>query len=786
MKFENSENNFNSGSAPLPSSAPPSTPSFSADHAPHEDEQVADKAFAVYSDEEKSIIKGAYRNLLRSISMPMSDEDKKNIRKAFELALEAHAQQRRKSGEPYILHPIEVARICAQEIGLGATAVIAAILHDIVEDTDITLKEIKEKFGDRISLIVDGLTKLDNTYEMDCPQAENLRRVLATLVEDVRVVLIKMADRLHNMRTLGSMPHHKQLKIAAETDYIYAPLAHRLGLYSIKTELQDLILKVMDRTVYNQIAADLNATKRERNAFIDEFIAPIRERLSEICKYPIRIVGRPKSIHSIWNKIKTKNVPFHEIYDLFAIRIILDIPPLAERRECFGVFATITEIYEQVPERLKDWISMPKSNGYESLHTTLVSHTGQFVEVQIRSKRMDDIAERGFAAHWKYKGVQTQGKIKRNQKDIYETWFTKVREMLEDLDSKDAVAFLMDFKASNLFAEEVFVYTPKGELRILPKGASALDFAFEIHSEVGAQCRALNVNGRLVRLDYTLKTGDRVEVITGKNEKPSESWLKYVITSKAKSRIRQSLREEEKHQFEFGRETLLRKLDALKTPLDFENAAETLMHKLNFRSKADLYHAISIQRIDVTQELKKFKVEKGKLIFIEDIRPTAAPSFLYVPPKETKENLELYIDDEPASRFFYQFASCCNPVKGDDVFAYVGSENGYKIHRTACPNATNLMSTYGYRVRKATWGKSNSAFVTKLLVKGIDGGTGVIERVSGQISHLKLNIKSFNIIGEQGFFNCEIVLEVNNTQQLEAAIQGLLRVADVSSVERLD
>ena len=430
----------------------------------------------IIKEDETRLIQGAYRDLLRSIKANLSDQDKVDIRAAYELAVRAHSEQRRKSGEPYILHPIAVAKICAAEIGLGATAIICALLHDVVEDTDYTLDDIREQFGQRIAKIVDGLTKLDGAYNAQSPQAENFRKVLSTLVEDVRVVLIKMADRLHNMRTLGAMPRHKQLKIAAETSYVYAPLAHRLGLYNIRTEYLDLCMKITDPDDYRDIARKLAETKRSRDEYVQSFIEPLRERINAI-NVPYDITGRAKSIHSIWNKIKKKNVPFEEIYDLFAVRIIVDVPVEEERLICWQIYSIVTDVHTPIPERLKDWITTPKSNGYESLHTTVIGPEGRFVEVQIRSQRMDEIAERGFAAHWKYKGVS-------KNPDIYERWLDSVREILDDPNS-DAVEFLGDFKSNNLFNEEVFVYTPNGDMKILPKGATALDFAFSIHTDIG-------------------------------------------------------------------------------------------------------------------------------------------------------------------------------------------------------------------------------------------------------------------------------------------------------------
>ena len=514
------------------------------------------------SDEDKILIQRAYRNLLKSIKAELSQNDRENIRAAFELAAEAHHGQRRKAGEPYIMHPIEVARICVEEIGLGPTAVICALLHDVVEDTDVEAIDIQKKFGDRIARIVDGLTKLDGLHDKESPQAENLSKVLRAMLFDVRVVLIKMADRLHNLRTIKSMPHHKQLKIAAETSYIYTPLAHRLGLNAIKTELQDTCLKITQPEVYQDIAAKLADTKRARQKYIDAFMAPLLHSLEEM-DFKMRITGRPKSIYSIWNKIKNKNVRFEDIYDLFALRIIVDVQPEHEKFACWQIYSIVTDHYKPVPERLKDWITNPKANGYESLHTTVAGPEGRFVEVQIRSERMDEIAERGFAAHWKYKGVKSIA----SKANTFDHWLGQVRETLETHNSGSAVELLADVQ-SNLFTDEVHVFTPKGEMKIMPEGATILDFAFSIHSDVGCACRTAKVNNQAVSIHYRLKNGDQIEIITDKNQKPSEDWLKHVTTSKARNRIRIALKEEKRMQAEFGKEILTRKLNALKVPVE--------------------------------------------------------------------------------------------------------------------------------------------------------------------------------------------------------------------------
>ncbi|MFM2268174.1 MAG: hypothetical protein RL757_1615 [Bacteroidota bacterium] len=736
-----------------------------------------------YTTDERREIVRAYRGLLKAIRVETSKDDLVEIRQAFVKAVISHAPQRRKSGEPYIFHPIAVARICAEEIGLGGTSIIAALLHDVVEDTPVTLQELELEFGSRVTKIVDGLTKLDHSYSSESPQAENLKKVLATLAEDVRVVLIKMADRLHNMRTLDSMPPHKQLKIAAETDYIYAPLAHRLGLYNIKTEFQDLCLKISDRETFSQIAKKLAENKRERSAYINEFIRPLTDALNET-GYSYRIFGRPKSIYSIWNKIKNKNVAFEDIYDLFAIRIVMDVPQSKERQACWSAYATVTEVYKNVPERLKDWVSMPKSNGYESLHTTVIGPKGRFVEVQIRSARMDDIAERGFAAHWKYKGI-------KNGNNMFDGWLTRVREMLDNMDSSDAVEFLADFKESSLFAEEIFVYTPKGELRILHKGATALDFAFEIHSDVGAHCMHIKVNRNIVQFGHKLKTGDQVEVETQRDRKPTEDWLRMVTSSKARSKIRQCLRDDLRKQAEFGREILQRKMHHHK--VDFDEASETLRHYLRYPTHNEFFNAIQLQIVDPVALLKKFKVERGKLVLIQEEQPISPRSNEPYTPKSTLDEAndlrtQLYIANQNAAQYHYQMSTCCNPVMGDDVFAYVnGSQNTVKIHRTNCKNATHLMANYGYRIMEAAWRKQiGTNFIAGLRLKGVDTGKGVIHRMSKILyDDLNLNIRSFNIFSEEEMFICEISLFVNNREQLENTMEELKKLPDVREVNRI-
>jgi GTP diphosphokinase / guanosine-3',5'-bis(diphosphate) 3'-diphosphatase len=741
-----------------------------------------EKSLVFYSEEDRLTIRKAYRDLLKSMKVEVSLEDSRNIRRAYEMAVEAHSEQRRKSGEPYILHPIEVARICAEEIGLGPTAIVAALLHDVVEDTKLTLEDIRAEFGEKIQVIVDGLTKLDENDTDISPQAENFRKILGTLVVDVRIALIKMADRMHNMRTLGSMPQHKQLKIAAETEYIYAPLAHRLGLYAFKSEFMDLCLKITNREVFNEIKEKLKETKVSRAQYISAFISPIEQQLQSL-GIKFRISGRPKSIYSIYSKIKAKNVPFEEIYDLFAIRIILDVPLEREKAICWQTYSVVTSVHTPIPERLKDWITIPKANGYESLHTTVIGLEGRYVEVQIRSERMDEIAERGYAAHFKYKGI-------RQERDVFEGWLDSVREMVGKANTGDSsVDYIQDFRANNLFTEEVYVYTPKGDLRVLPKGATALDFAFDIHSEVGYHCQAVKVAGKIVNLAYKLQNGDQVTVETNKSRKPSEDWLKWVMTAKARERIRQAMREEQRAQAEFGKEALQRKFNNLK--LEFDHNLDILVKYFGFRTRQELYTAITRDTINLQEDLKVFKIEKNKLVLPED-ETTKNATLLNLPAEPQKSRsglaLDLFISGQPAAQYEYQLADCCKPMQGDDVFAFAASNNVMKIHRTNCNNATNLMSVYGYRILKAEWGSSvNSSFVAELLITGIDSGPGMIERLSSKISSgMGLDIRAFSIEGNEGYFEGHVRITVSNRAQLDWVIASLRTLAGVSNVIRVD
>lgn len=717
---------------------------------------------------------------MRTLKDKMDNEDKEQVRRAFELAAEAHSKQRRKSGEPYILHPIEVARICIEEVGLGPTAAVCALLHDVVEDTDYSLDDMRREFGDKIALIIDGLTKLDGSSTYESPQAENFRKVLSTLVMDVRVVLIKMADRLHNMRTLGSMPRHKQLKIAAETSYIYAPLAHRLGLYNIRSEFQDLCLKITEPETYEEIAHQLNVTQSERERYINEFLKPIQQQLDEI-GVPYRCFGRAKSVSSIYSKIKAKNTPFEEIYDIFAVRIVVDVERKREKTVCWMVYSIVTDIFRPIPERLKDWVTVPKSNAYESLHTTVIGPGGRFVEVQIRSERMDEIAERGFAAHWKYKGIS-------NQPDVYEKWLDQVRELMENPNS-DALEFISDFK-NNLYSEEIYVVTPLGDMINLPKGSTALDFAFHIHTDIGYHCKAVKVNNRIVPMGFKLNMGDQVEVVTDKNQKPNESWLKIVVTGKARSKIRSAMKEERRKKGELGREALERKFNNMK--VHYEQGVETLVKFYGLQSHVDLYYMIASGEINLIDTFKNFTVKEQKLV---EVQAAPAPSSIEQDKKEESPKrrispkTKILVNGEPAELYHYKLANCCNPVQGDDIFAFLTSMEGLKIHRTNCPNATNLLAKYGYRVMKAEWVVSgDSTFVADLKITGVDIGIGVIERLMHKIStELGLNIRSFQIEGgDEGYYEGKISLQVLNKDQLNLVIKSLKKLESVETVTRIE
>jgi guanosine-3',5'-bis(diphosphate) 3'-pyrophosphohydrolase len=734
------------------------------------------------SEVEHKKIRAEFDSLMIKLNPKLSGDDLTHLKRAYEMAVHGHRFQRRKSGEPYILHPIEVARIAFEEMGLGPTAIICAILHDVVEDTEYTLEDITKGFNPKVVKIVDGLTKLDGLYNVESLQAENFKKVLSTLVEDVRVILIKMCDRIHNLRTIGSMPRHKQLKIAAETSYIYIPLAHRLGLYKIKTEFQDLCLKINEPDVYSNLRQKISESATDRKEYIEAFIKPMTAKLDEL-HIPYRTQSRIKAISSIYNKIKTKKIPFNEIYDIFAVRIIIDTPTEKEKSFCWQVYSIITDVYNPIPERLKDWVTTPKGNGYESLHTTVIGPNGRFVEVQIRSERMDEIAEKGFAAHWKYKGI-------KNEHSVYDRWLSNIREVL-DTQHSSALEFLNDFKR-NLFAEEIYAFTPNGDMKILPKGATALDFAFDVHSDVGYHATAIKINNKLVPMGYKLQNGDQVNVTTNKSQKPSENWLKMVVTGKARSKIRSAMKEERRKKGELGKEALQRKLKNLK--VNFDDNIDMLVKHFGFISRADLYFALSNDHVRVA-ELKAFEVVDHNLILREVERPAQQqqqqqqqqPSDDKKSKKLNKNKSSILINGEPAEMYQYSLSNCCNPVQGDDIFGYLTATTGLKIHRTNCPNATHLMANYGYRILKSEWSNSvSSEFVVDLLVAGVDSGVGVIQALTNEISNkLGIDIRSFAIAGTEGVFEGRISIVVKNTNQLTVVLRAVEKVDGVSSATRI-
>lgn len=729
-------------------------------------------------EQEKKEIISRYRRLLRKAKPVLKEGDAKLIKKAFTIALEAHKDMRRKSGEPFIFHPLAVAHICVEEIGLGTTSIIAALLHDVVEDTDLELIDIERIFGPKITRIIDGLTKIRGVFDYGTSQqAENFRKMLFTLSEDVRVILIKLADRLHNMRTLASMPRNKQLRVASETIYLYAPLAHRLGLNAMKTELEDLYLRFTDYQVYTSIAQKIDATRTARNKFIRQFMQPINEELDKL-KIKFEIKGRPKSIYSIWNKMRRQNIPFEEVYDLFAIRIILDTPVENEKALCWQVYSIVTDYYTPNPDRLRDWISTPKANGYESLHTTVMAKNGQWVEVQIRSKRMDEIAEKGYAAHWKYKdGSSAESNL--------EKWLARVRDLLEQ-NNHSALDFVDDFR-SNLFSEEVFVFTPRGELKTLPYGATALDFAFEIHTHIGSKCIGAKVNNKLVPINYVLKNGDQVEILTSQKQKPHEDWLRFVVSSKAKARIKDVLKEDKKNIAEEGKEIVFRKLRQLRIE-PAQIVLEQMREYFNAPSHFDLYYRVGRGIIEAS-DIKRFKEYKpsSPLKTKPNLRVADAKAIEQEITRIKGRYEDILLVGEDMDVVDYKLAKCCTPIPGDDVFGFVTVNEGIKIHRTNCPNAPELLSQHGNRVVKAKWTSQHEvAFLTGLKIRGTDR-VGLINDVSKIISEeLKVNMSSMSIHTESGIFEGEIMLYVNDTRHLEQLIEKLRNVEGVVKVSRFD
>ena len=719
--------------------------------------------------ENKEII-NRYRALLRACNDKTDKKDKKEIRKAFNLAVKAHENIRRKSGEPYILHPIAVAHICAKEIGLGTTSIICALLHDVVEDTNYTIEDINKLFGNKIASIIDGLTKISDVFDQKVSlQAENFRKMLLTLSDDVRVILIKLADRLHNMRTLDAMSKQQKLKIASETLYLYAPLAHRLGLYPIKTELEDLGLKFTKPEIYKAISLKLNETKISRNRYIKKFSLPIKNVLkNEGLKTTIK--GRPKSIYSIRQKILHKKVNFDNIFDKFAIRIIVDSDIQNEKSDCWKIYSIVTDFYRPNPDRLRDWISTPKVNGYESLHTTVMGDEGKWVEVQIRSKRMDEIAEKGYAAHWHYKneGIKTSG---------LDIWISKISALLENPES-NAIEFIDDFKL-NLFSGEIYVFTPKGDLKTLPKGSTALDFAFEIHTQIGMTCLGVKVNGKLVPLSHILSSGDQVEIITSKKQSPRKDWLRFVATSQARSKIKSALKKEEKIIAELGKELAERKLRHLRIKLN-RNTEDELIKHFKSSSSQELYFQFGNGQIS-NPEIKEF-VNLKNAGWYQNIKNRIYKSRFVS--KENKENKIIVFNDDDEI-LDYKIAGCCNAIPGDNIFGFLSIVDGLKVHREDCPNAIELRANYAYRIMKARWTlKENIDFTANLKINGIDS-VGLVNKVTQIISkQLNVDIKSININTNDGVFEGDITLKVHNDTFLNEITKKLEKIEGIVNISR--
>lgn len=732
---------------------------------------------------EKREILRRYRGLLRAAGHSKDRASRKKIRRAFDIALEAHKDMRRKSGEPYIYHPISVARIAAEEMGLDSTSIVCALLHDTVEDTYMTLDDVEQLFGKKERNIVDGLTKMAGVFEPGTSaQAENFRKMLLTMSDDVRVILIKIADRLDNMRTLEHMRPDKQQKIASETLFMYAPLAHRMGLYSIKTELEDLSLKYKEPEDYEYIETRLRKTKAVRTRFINSFSNPIKRALEE-AGFAFEVKGRTKSVYSIWSKMQNKKVSFEEVYDVFAIRIILDTPHEREKADAWRTYSIVTDFYQPNPDRLRDWISIPKANGYESLHTTVMSPSGKWVEVQIRSRRMDEVAEKGYAAHWRYKDSPENGLIKPGQSTSAPTldaWLASVREILES-EEEDALQFIDEFQL-NLFNDEIYVFTPNGDLFTLPKGATTLDFAFRVHTQVGSRCIGGKVNHRLVPLSYELESGDQVEIITSKKQSPKEDWLNYVKTASARSKIRHALREEERRIASDGKDTFRKWLK--REGLDFVNAnVESLLRKLKLDSPHELYYRIASGRT-ILEKLDGFRSVKGRFEWNRPEEQQLPPLTPIAPPPSKGDELLI---GEGMQRVDYTFAGCCNPIPGDEVFGFVTVSGGIKVHRQNCSNATNLLSKYAYRVMKARWAsKAAVQFEVTLVFNGIDD-VGLVNAVTKVISDdMHVNMRAISFESKDGTFEGRVKVLVHDTDHLQQLRKELLEVNGVWSVERGD
>jgi len=729
-------------------------------------------------EEENKEIARRYKDLLQGAYQTFTDSDKIEIRKAFDIALEAHSKQRRKTGEPYIFHPIAVAKIVAYEIGLDTTSIIAALLHDVVEDTDYTVEDIERLFGENVARIVNGLTKIShlNKDQNASVQAENFRKMLLTLNDDVRVILIKIADRYHNMLTMDAMPYDKQMKISSETLYIYAPLAHRLGLYNIKTELENLGLKYTEPEVYNDIAEKITQSKEEQNKYIEAFSNTIKESLDqENFKYTIK--GRRKSIYSIRKKMQSQGVTYDEIYDKFAIRIIYKSDLKNEKFDAWKIYSIVTDHFIPNPSRLRDWISQPKSTGYESLHITVMGPLGKWVEVQIRSERMDEIAEKGYAAHCRYKN-------KDDDETGLDDWLNKIKETLENSNSS-AIDFVEDFKL-NLYAKEIFVFTPNGDLKALPKNATALDFAFAIHTQVGMNCRGAKINGKLKPISHVLISGDQVEIITAKNQKPNIGWLDFVVTARARTRIKNALKEDQKIIAEDGKEILSRKLRHLKINFD-DKIINELVTYFRLKTSLDLFYKMGNGSIDNVQ-LKEFISQRSNSFvnFFKNRIKRSSKSTTHIDKDEVSVNYDLLVFGKEEERLDYKISPCCNPIPGDKVFGFITINDGIKVHKKDCPNAISLQANYAYRILNAKWiDSSKQEFMAILKIFGEDH-VGLVNEITEIISkNMSVNIQGLNISGHDGIFEGKITVIIKNNLQLQKLSDSIKKIKGIETVERI-
>ena len=730
-------------------------------------------------EEEKKLILNKFRQIMRHSGVTES-EKKAKIRKAFNFAVEAHKGMRRRSGEPYIMHPLEVALIATRDIGLGTKSIISALIHDVVEDTDYTLKDIELMFGKKIARIIDGLTKISDVFDKTPSlQAENFRKILLTLTDDVRVILIKLADRLHNMRTLQSMPHEKQMKIASETEILYAPMAHRLGLYGIKSELEDLILKYKQPKAYESIAEKLSQSASHRKTFITRFIQPIKRELTKQ-GFDFTIAHRNKSISSIWNKMQTKKVDFDEVYDLFAVRIILNSDFKTEKADCWRTYSIITSVYVPKQDRFRDWISVPKSNGYEALHTTVMSKDGKWVEVQIRSARMDEVAEKGYAAHWKYKDT------KKGEDFGLDDWMSRIREMLENSES-NALDFLDEFKL-NLYSSEIYAFTPKGEMVSLPKGATVLDFAYNIHSEIGNNAIGAKVNSSLCPISQKIHSGDQIEILTSKKQKPKEDWLDIAITARARSQINSILKEEKKQYHKLGQMKLHQFFSDLKREYD-PKLVKAFQNQLNIASDNEFYYQIATQKI-TKKDLGDF-ISSSDNSWLSSFNPFTRFSKSN---NSLAKEIQQQLNQKPESMTLgknsknieHKVADCCKPLPGDDVVGFQAADGTIFIHRTTCKIASNLMATYGKDIIKAKWREEgNLQFLSGINFRGHDK-FGLIREITELLtSQMGINIRSFTLATHDDIFKGTAMLYVQDSQQLDDIIKKLKKIDGIKEVSRV-